>query len=742
MLSSFGRASRVLGAATALISLATLFAPGLSTASMAIGFALAGGSLLLLSRSGLAQWIARALALMVALIGLAALSRQLFGAEILPPDSVALFPALKFLLLGSALLLIRRPGLSQPLILAAAFISLAALAGHLYKVSQVFKNAPHIWTALAFLSLCAGALFLQPGRGIMLVLASRGLGGVMARRLLPVAIALPIILGWLRIQGHHLRLYSLELGTAIFAISNVIILAALICWAGRSLDALEAERGRGERQYRLLFESNPHPMWVYDVETLRFLAVNNTAIEHYGYSRDEFLAMTIKDIRPPEDLPKLLEQVRREREVGAAEFLWAGEWRHIKKDGTVIFVDIISSDIVWDGRPARLVLASDITERKRAEEALRESEARSRAILESALDGIITINAQGEVVEFNPGAERIFGYARSEVLGRSLAELIVPADLREAHRQGLARCVATGEGRLLGKIVEMPALRADGSEFPAELAVVRIGLDGPPMFTAYIRDITERKRAEAELHRLNQELEQRVRERTAQLEATNKELESFTYSVSHDLRAPLRTIDGFSRIVLEEFGDRLPPEGIKYLERVRQGAQRMGQLIDDLLALSRLWRQPLRRQLISPAELVRQALDELIAEREGRRVEIRIGELPPCQADPSLLKQVFINLISNSLKFTRSRGVAIIEIGCRQEDGQQVYFVKDNGVGFDMRYADKLFNVFQRLHLAEEYEGTGVGLAIVYRIINRHGGRIWADAGLDQGATFYFTLGA
>jgi len=246
------------------------------------------------------------------------------------------------------------------------------------------------------------------------------------------------------------------------------------------------------------------------------------------------------------------------------------------------------------------------------------------------------------------------------------------------------------------------------------------------------------------LRDLNADLEQRVSDRTLELQAANKELEAFSYSVSHDLRAPLRAIDGFTRILLEKHIAGLPPEGLRYFNLVRDNAKKMGQLVDDLLAFSRLGRQALKMETVSPLDLVRRVLEELQSDREGRRVDLEIGELPECQADPNLLKQVYLNLIQNAFKFTRGREVARIEIGSlpagegRAEGG--VYFVKDNGAGFDMRYVDKLFGVFQRLHSADEFEGTGVGLAIVQRIVHRHGGRVWAEAEADKGAAFYFTL--
>lgn len=232
----------------------------------------------------------------------------------------------------------------------------------------------------------------------------------------------------------------------------------------------------------------------------------------------------------------------------------------------------------------------------------------------------------------------------------------------------------------------------------------------------------------------------RVVTHTAALVAANAELEAFSYSVSHDLRAPLRAINGFARILLEEHAEALEPEAQSYLGLVRDNARQMGVLIDDLLSFSRLSRQGLHKDRVLPADLVRDVLGDLAPELAGRQVEVVIGDLLPCQADTALLKQVFVNLLSNALKFTRQRAIGHVEVGCRQIDGEVVYFVTDNGAGFDMRYGHKLFGVFQRLHRAEDYEGTGVGLAIVQRIAQRHGGRVWAAGAVDHGATFSFTL--
>jgi light-regulated signal transduction histidine kinase (bacteriophytochrome) len=231
-----------------------------------------------------------------------------------------------------------------------------------------------------------------------------------------------------------------------------------------------------------------------------------------------------------------------------------------------------------------------------------------------------------------------------------------------------------------------------------------------------------------------------VQEVNKQLEAANKELESFSYSVSHDLRAPLRAVDGFSKAVIEDYGAQLPEECRRQLDIIRGNAQKMGVLIDDLLAFSRLSRMPLNKQPILTQQLVAAVWNELAAEREGREVAFHLEELPQCHGDPVLLRQVWINLLSNALKYSQRREKTEITAGCVRAGRHAVFFVQDNGTGFDMRYAHKLFGVFQRLHRAEEYPGTGVGLAIVQRIVHRHGGRVWAESSLDKGATFHFTL--
>jgi PAS domain S-box-containing protein len=392
--------------------------------------------------------------------------------------------------------------------------------------------------------------------------------------------------------------------------------------------------------------------------------------------------------------------------------------------------------------------------RGEAETSLRLSEERFRLLVQGAWDyAIFMLAARGWVASWNLGAERVTGYAPGEILGRDYRVLFTEQDRADGEPERiLERAAASGHAE-----VGIVCVRKDGTRIWAHAAITALRHQDGRLrgFVMVTRDVTERRRAEqairqlnGELQALNQDLEQRVAERTAALEAgnrelraTNAELEGFSYSVSHDLRAPLRAMTGFARILLDEHGHELTPAARGHFQRIQDGARQMGQLVDDLLAFSRLQRQAMQSQTVALGELVQEAWSELAVRRTDRKVELVAGELPEVEGDPRLLRQVLVNLLDNALKYSRDRDPACVEVGwARDGDGREGLFVRDNGVGFDMRYADKLFKVFQRLHRDEDYEGTGIGLALVERIVTRHGGQVWAEGEPGRGATFWFSL--
>jgi PAS domain S-box-containing protein len=655
----------------------------------------------------------------------------------------------------------------------------------------------------------------------------------------------------------HFRRMAIAEGLAAGLL--IILLGGLLLFHRR--DVMTRVLKREEEKFRALLESAPDAIYIIEPSTLRILGRNRKAAQMDGYSDQDIAHMSATGLHPPED--HALPREWFERGSGADGVLCLHAVQ--RKDGQLVPVE--ESQTLVDAGGERLILSivRDITERKRAEETLRESETRYRTLVENIPQSIFMKSRDYRWVSVNKNFARSLGVRPEDIVGKVDYDLF-PKGLADKYHADDKRIMETGvtdefdeeymernEGRIVhtiktpvrdesGTVIGLlgvfwdvterkraeEALRESGERtrivaesvtdviyewdlrdkvewygdvdslmgYPAGgfprtiggwaaalhpedkervwlaiesqlkgLAPYNVdyrvaGKDGgwrwwsargtvlrdeqgqPRRWVGAITDITERKRAEIEIRKLNDDLEQRVAQRTAELEATNSELEAFTYSVSHDLRAPLRHIDGFSRLLVEEHGAELSPGAQEYVATIRDSVLQMGILIDDLLNLARVGRKQLVMQVTGLNSLVDEVRTELNRANPDRVIEWKVETLPFVECDPALIKQVFANLLSNAVKFTRPRKPAVIEVGAIRQDDHPVVFVRDNGVGFSMKYANKLFGVFQRLHRAEDFEGTGVGLATVQRIIHKHRGRVWSEAELDKGATFYFTLGS
>ena len=617
-----------------------------------------------------------------------------------------------------------------------------------------------------------------------------------------------------------------------------------------------------EERFRTLIDGSSQGILVH--RNLRTFYVNQSLIDMFGYdSADEILALESREVMTaPEERARLLgyHQARLRGDQAPVDY----EYKGLRKDGSKVWLENRSFHIEWEGGPAICTTLFDITERKRAEENLRASEERFRAVVDNSPTKIHIKDVDGRYTLINRQSEILFGVTNEEARGKTSRDIFPKevADSFAGHDQAVIESGRTIENEeewvqddgvhtfltvkfpirgATGEIVAVGAIGTDITErkraeenlraseerfrdfaetasdwfwemdenlrftflsdafvqasggVPPERIVGKtrrdIGwadeedekwqrhmadlearkpfkdfqytfvdpdgnehhwsisgrpvMDGDNVFHGYRgvgEDITERKRAEEEIRRLNTSLEGRVAQRTAELEAANKELEAFSYSVSHDLRAPLRTIDGFSRILLEEHAESLDDKGKKFLQRIRAGSQKMGQLIDAVLQLSRLARGDLKRKKLDLSKIVDAIAGELKKSQPDRDMTFKVARGVTAAGDEQLIKVALQNLLGNAVKYTGRKDQARIEFGVTNGDGRNVYFVRDNGAGFDMSYADKLFAPFQRAHGAAEFEGTGIGLATVQRIINRHRGKVWAEAEVDKGATFFFTL--
>lgn len=473
--------------------------------------------------------------------------------------------------------------------------------------------------------------------------------------------------------------------------------------------------------FRLIIEATPIAIVVAD-DRGRIALANRHAYVLFRYDTDELLGKSVDQLVPERfrtadptlrsDYPLALTN----QPMGARHDLFG-----LRKDGSEVAIEIGLNPLQTSGGSFVLATIIDITERKHTEEHL-------RLLIEAAPNAIVVIDCEGLLALVNSQAEQLFGYKREELLGRSI-EILVPERLRGQHPELHQGYFETTMPSVMGERRELFGLRKDGREVPIEIGLNPSSTPQGEFVLASIIDITGHKRAE-ELRLMH----------IAELEVVNAELESFSYSISHDLRAPVRAVLGYACAIEADYGAVLDDEGRRLLSVVQGEASRMGELIDDLLAFSQLGRQPMANVLVNMTSLARDvALEQLdLADRPKSIVEVR--ELPSVRGDRALLRQVWANLLSNAIKYSSKNPDQQLEVWATPEAGRVVYHVRDNGVGFDMQYAHKLFGVFQRLHRSDEFAGTGVGLAIVQRIVHRHGGAVWADARPKEGAIFSFSL--
>lgn len=443
--------------------------------------------------------------------------------------------------------------------------------------------------------------------------------------------------------------------------------------------------------------------------------------------------------RPIGDVFRIIHEFTREPAViPVSRALASGEIQALANHTVLICRDGKERAIADSAAPIRdpqgvilgvVLVFRDVSEQRKAEDI----QARFAAIIESSSDAILSTTPEGIITSWNDTAVDMFGYSEEAVLGQSLALILPPQSADKDDSSHPHQPIQQGNQ------LETIRLRKDGT--PLHVSIATSPIKNPAGhitgISQIIRNITVRKQGEAKVHELNQEL----RDRAGQLEAANKELESFSYSVSHDLRAPLRHVQGYVEMLTRELKPPLSEKARRYLTTIATAGREMGELIDELLSFSRMGRTEMREGYVDLNPLVQECRDTLEPATRNREIRWHIPPLPHVQGDPALLKQVFANLLGNAVKYTRNCSIAEITLGCAgEENGRTIFFIRDNGAGFDMKYVDKLFGVFQRLHRTDEFEGTGIGLANVQRIILRHGGRVWAEAQVNLGATFYFTL--
>jgi PAS domain S-box-containing protein len=724
--------------------------------------------------------------------------------------------------------------------LTVILLSFFSIIGYVYRVKEFrdilarFPMAPH--TALGFVFASLSVLLLNSRRNIMSIITSPYYGGVIARILIPAALAFPVVLGFIRLNSLWSHIMSIELGTALLITCTSILLFIIIVYVSHKININDNDRRETEEKFKSILESAPDGIVIINADG-EIQLTNKQTETLFNYSKDDLLNKKVEVL-----LPKRFQEGHlahrmnffsspKFREMGAGLELYAK-----KKDGSEFPVEISLSPIKTKSGVLVSAAIRDITQRKKSAQQFKD-------LLESAPDAMVIANKSGTIQFVNKQTENIFGYSRASLIGKQV-EILIPDEFHGIHPNHRAIFFKNPQTRSMGSGLELYGRRESGQKFPVEISLSPLETEDGILVSAAIRDITERKESDKKLNQLaaivestddpvisqdlngviiswNQGAEKLfeysatevigkhitlitpddrreeendihsniskgvvikhyetirvtksgkqvdvsltvspVRDTTGnvigasqisrdvterkivenKLRSLNKELEAFTYSVSHDLRAPLRAIDGYAKILSEDYANELDDEGRTVIAAITRNALRMGSLIDDLLQLSRAGRIDMSSASINMRDVVLRVVDELGALEPARKIEFAIQELQRVRGDVNLIRQVWMNLISNAIKYTRKTEVARIEITSTVDSKEVTYRIADNGAGFDNHYVHKLFRVFQRLHKMNEFEGTGVGLAIIKRIVERHGGRVWADGEVGKGASFYFSL--
>jgi len=672
------------------------------------------------------------------------LDHVLFRSQILAspiPSRMGFYTAIACVCVGSSLFLLdsrpsRKRWLAEALALGGTSVSLMALIGYAY-AAPMLHGIMAINTSYAFLMLSVATLLSRHGHATCNLIFSDSPGGLLARRLLPTAIVIPVVLGWLRLWGQRAGLYGLEIGTALLILTIICILVALVFETGRILNVADRERRGAETALRKNLERQDFLLRANLVGVLTadpdgwIVDANPAFLEMLGYARED-LPFRFETVTPPEWHARSHAALGEIAESGLATPF---EKEYLRKDGSRVPVLVGAASL--PGSPHEIVaFVVDLSGKKNAQLEIE----RMRLFLDSVIENLpnmVFVKDAKELrfVRMNRAGEELIGVPRDQLIGKNDYDFF-PKDQADFFTEK-DRAVLNVEHQI--DIPEEPLQTSSGEvRYLHTKKVAIVDPDGVPRYLLGIsEDITARKKAEEEVASLNESL----RRRAAELEAANKELEAFSYSVSHDLRAPLRHIDGFADLLSRKAGSRLDAEARRHLDTISASAKEMGQLIDDLLSFSRMSRSPMQQSMVNLGRLVEEERERLEGEAPvAKKVAWRVAMLPNIRGDARMLQLAIRNLLSNAVKYSGRNPAPEIEIESRDEGGEVVLSVRDNGVGFDMKYADKLFGVFQRLHANEDFEGTGIGLANVRRIVHRHGGRTWAEGVLGRGATFYVAL--